>query len=168
METPFPRLTAPIFPETWLLVTSRGSEKPLEMECGITNPFHREHLKPLSSILGLCLSHLEAHDSLQRGRDCRDLPVELRPNTISIFRCCCTRGCELLGQALLLLGSVTKSCLTICDPVDCSPPGSSVHGIFQAKILEKFAISSSKGYSRPRDQTCVFCVSCIGRRILYN
>ena len=136
LETPFPRLTAPIFSETWLLVTSRGSEKPLEVGGGITNPFHREHLKSLSSILGLCLSHLEAHDSLRRGRDSRDLPVELMPNTSSILRCCCTRDCEFLGQALLLLGSVTKSCLTLCDPVDCSLPGSSVHGIFQAQILE--------------------------------
>ena len=164
LEPPFPRLIAPIFPETWPLVTPRGSEKHLEVGGGITDPFHREHLKSLSSILGLCLSHLEAHDSLQRGRSCRGLPVELMPNTSSILRCCCTRDCELLGHALPLFCSVAKSCLTLCDPVDCNPPGSSVHGIFQAKILEWVAISSSRGYSRPRDQPCV---SCIGRRILY-
>ena len=41
--------------------------------------------------------------------------------------------------------------LTLCDPVDCSPPGSSAHGIFQARILEWVAISSSKGSFRPRD-----------------
>ena len=39
---------------------------------------------------------------------------------------------------------VTQSCLTLCDPMDCSPPGSSVHRIFQAKILEWFAISFSR------------------------
>ena len=40
-----------------------------------------------------------------------------------------------------------QSCLTLCDPMDCSPPGSSVHGIFQARILELVAISSSRGSS---------------------
>ena len=50
---------------------------------------------------------------------------------------------------------VAQSCPTLCDPVDCSPPGSSVHGILQARILEWVAISFSKGSSRPRDQTQV-------------
>ena len=49
--------------------------------------------------------------------------------------------------------------------MDCSPPGSSVHGIPQARIQEWFAISFSRGSSRPRDQTCV---SCIGRQVLYH
>ena len=40
-----------------------------------------------------------------------------------------------------------------CDPMDCSPPGSSVHGIIQAKILEWVAISSSRGTSQPKDHT---------------
>ena len=42
-------------------------------------------------------------------------------------------------------------CLTLCDPMDCSPPGSSVHGILQAKILKWVAISLSRGSSCPRD-----------------
>ena len=42
------------------------------------------------------------------------------------------------------------SCLTVCDPMDCSPPGSSVHGIFQARVLEWVAISYSRGSSRLR------------------
>ena len=46
---------------------------------------------------------------------------------------------------------VTQSCLTLCDPMDCSLPGSSVHGIFQAGILEWVAISFSRGSSWPRD-----------------
>ena len=45
--------------------------------------------------------------------------------------------------------------LTLCDPVDCSPPGSSVHGILQARILEQVAISSWRASSWPRDQTLV-------------
>ena len=59
---------------------------------------------------------------------------------------------------------VTKSCLTLCDPMDCSPLGFSVQRIFQAKILEWVAISFSRRSSRPRDRTCV---SDIGRQILY-
>ena len=59
-------------------------------------------------------------------------------------------------------------CLTLCDPKDCSPPGSSVSGISQARILEWVAISFSKGSPWPRDWTQVSCGSYIGRRILYH
>ena len=50
---------------------------------------------------------------------------------------------------------VTKSCLTLCDPMGCSPLGSSIHGIFQERILERVAISSSMGISKPRDPTWI-------------
>ena len=46
---------------------------------------------------------------------------------------------------------VAQLCLTLCDPMDCSLPGSSIHGIFQARILEWVAISFSRGSSQPRD-----------------
>ena len=59
---------------------------------------------------------------------------------------------------------VAKSCLTLCDPHGRSPPGSFVHGIFQARILEWVASSSSGGSSRPRDQNCISCVSCFAGR----
>ena len=49
--------------------------------------------------------------------------------------------------------SVTQSCPILCNPMDYSPPGSSVHGILQARILEWVAISFSRGSSPPRDQT---------------
>ena len=54
---------------------------------------------------------------------------------------------------------VAKSCPTLCDPMDCSLPGSSVHGISQARILEWFAISYSRGSSKLRDQTHVSYVN---------
>ena len=54
---------------------------------------------------------------------------------------------------------VSQSCPTLCDPVDCNPPGSSVHGILQARILEWVAILFSRGPSQPRYET---------RRILYQ
>ena len=56
-----------------------------------------------------------------------------------------------------------QSCQTLCDPMDCSPPGSSVPGILQARILEWVAMPSSRGSSQPRDWTHVSCISSIGR-----
>ena len=58
---------------------------------------------------------------------------------------------------------VTKLCPALCDAMDCSPSISSVHGIFQARILEQVAISYSRASSQPRDQTRISWVSCIGR-----
>ena len=66
------------------------------------------------------------------------------------------------------LCSVAQSCLTLCHPMDCSPWGSSVHGIIQARILEQVAMSSSRMSSWPRNWTRVSCVSCIDRQILYH
>ena len=54
---------------------------------------------------------------------------------------------------------VTQSSLTVCHTMDCSLPASSVHGIFQARVLECFAIPSSRGFSQPKDQTWVSCIS---------
>ena len=50
---------------------------------------------------------------------------------------------------------VAQSCPTLCNPMDCSLPGSSIHGIFQARVLEWGAISFSRGSSQPRDRTWV-------------
>ena len=74
---------------------------------------------------------------------------------------------EYLGSKSLNVGkgwcsvrtvsSVAQSCPSLCDPMKCSPPGSSVYGIIQARILEWVAISSSRGSTWPRDWTCVSC-----------
>ena len=61
-----------------------------------------------------------------------------------------------------------QSCLTLCNTMDCSPPGSSVHGILQARILKWVATPSSRRSSRPWDQTSVSYISCIGRQVLYH
>ena len=55
------------------------------------------------------------------------------------------------------------SCRTLCDPMDHSPPGPSIHRILQARILEWVAMPSSRGSSWPRDQTRICCVSWFGR-----
>ena len=62
--------------------------------------------------------------------------------------------------------SVAQSYLILCNPMDCSPPGSSVHGILQASIQEWVAISFSRGSSQPRDLTRVSCIA--GRFFLSN
>ena len=54
---------------------------------------------------------------------------------------------------------VIQSCLTLCNPMDCSPPGSSVHRILQARILESVAVPFSTGSSQPRDPNQVFCIA---------
>ena len=70
---------------------------------------------------------------------------------------------DISGLGCAILKSL-QSCLTLCDPMDCSPPGSSVHGILQARILEWVAMPSSSRSSQPRDRTCISCISCIAGR----
>ena len=60
-----------------------------------------------------------------------------------------------------------QSCSTLCGPMDCSRPGSSVHGILQARIVECIVMLSSRGSSPPRDGTHVSYISCIGRQVFF-
>ena len=60
-------------------------------------------------------------------------------------------GFPRLPQGARAVQKDSQSCRTLCDPMDCSPPGSSVHGILQARMLEWVAIPLSRGSSRPRD-----------------
>ena len=77
---------------------------------------------------------------------------------------CCTEGLQDWVKVKVL---AAQSPPTLCDAMDCSPRGSSVHGILQARILEEVAIAFSRGSSQPRDRTHVSYISCIGRQILY-
>ena len=63
------------------------------------------------------------------------------------------------GRALHFQVLVSQSCLALSDPMDCSPPGSSVRGILQARILERVATPFSKGSPRPRDQIRMSCIA---------
>ena len=76
-------------------------------------------------------------------------------------------SCRLTAKIVVRIGAVQSlSCVRpFCNPMECSPPDSSVHGSFQARILQSVAIPLSRGSSRPRDQ---IWVSCIGRLILYS
>ena len=75
-----------------------------------------------------------------------------------------------LGLEMCVQAKSLQWCTTLCDPVDCSPPGSSVHGILQARILECVAMPSSRESPQPRDQTRVSCLLHwqAGRQVLYH
>ena len=68
---------------------------------------------------------------------------------------------EVLEDCLFVSIVHAQSCPTLCNTMDCSPLGSSVHKILQARILERIAIPFSRGSSRPRDQIHISCISCI-------
>ena len=65
---------------------------------------------------------------------------------------------------LCLCAKLLQLCLTLCNSMDCSPPGSSVHGISQTRVLERITIFSSRWSSQPRDQTSISYVAYIGRQ----
>ena len=69
---------------------------------------------------------------------------------------------ELCMYVHMYICSVAQLCPTFCNPVNCNPPGCSVNGIFQARILEWVAISSS------RESSHISCIFCVGRQILYH
>ena len=77
----------------------------------------------------------------------------------SLFICIFT--CYVCARSL-------QSCAAFCDPMDCGLPGSSIHGILQARILKWIALPSSRGSSWPRNWTHISCISCISRQILYH
>ena len=77
----------------------------------------------------------------------------------------CSLTLTLISSLLLLCSQSLQLCQTLCDPMDYSPPGSSVHAISQARILEWSAIPCSRGSSHPRVQTRI---SSTGRRILHH
>ena len=132
----------------------------------------------------------------------KEIINEIRWGLVRIFRNWNPHTLPRVGGHFYSRGSfpkwseVAQSCPTLCDPMDCSLPGSSIHGILQARVQEWVAISFSRGSSQPRDRTRVSCipgrrfnrwatkgspygfpnpgikpecpVSCIGRWILYH
>ena len=128
------------------LVWSLGQEDPLEKEMAT-------HSSTLGKFHGW--RSLVGHSPW----DCKELEMtEQLHNDNEAIK-------QLLSAYLvfMLTCSVAKSCVTLWDLMGCSPPGSSVHVISQARILEQVAISFSKESFWPRDQTCISYSSCIGR-----
>ena len=95
--------------------------------------------------------------------------VFLLPTWTEVKFCCSNLlSLEVFIACACMHAELLQLCSTLCDPMNSSPLGSSVHGISQARILEWVTITFSRGSSWPRDQTCVKCVSCIARQILYH
>ena len=111
----------------------------------------KRQISPLPPASPSCWHHDHQVIQNRAPRFYKEDPSESRLELNSSFSChiciCCC--------------SVAKSCPTLCDPMDCSPPGSPVHGIILARILEWVAISFSRGSSWPRDRTRVSCI--VGR-----
>ena len=100
------------------------------------------------------------NDKAFRGKVCLGMSTSLRlylPKKKNLYK----------GKCVWVHAKLLQSHQTLYSPMDCSLPGSSVHGILQARILEWVGMPSSKGCSQPRDWTCVSYVSCFGMWILY-
>ena len=113
----------------------------------------RRRAKPLKEWHSLRTWHADWN---QLGPRWQTLSTSTRP-WASVYTHC--------NMVTMTTKTCAQSCPTPCDPMDYSPPGSSVHGIFQVWILECVAITPSRGISWPRDWTYI---SCIGRWILYH
>ena len=72
---------------------------------------------------------------------------------MSLFKCLLPPELTVMNHEFSICAKLLQSCPTLCNPMDCNPSGSSVHGIFQARTLGWVAISSSRGSSQSRDQT---------------
>ena len=72
--------------------------------------------------------------------------------------------CSSVDGHVCVCAQSLQSCLTLCDPVDCSPPGSSVHGILQARILEWGAMPSFRNFPDSGIESMSACVSCFAGR----
>ena len=97
------------------------------------------------------------HWTIREFSSCDFLPVPSFPSLINKLDSLLCIHFTSVWQFCAVLS--LQSCLTLRDPMDCSPPGSSVHGILQARILEWVAMSSSKRSSPPRNRTHVSCIT---------
>ena len=87
----------------------------------------------------------------------------------ALSRVLCAIQQVLISSLFYTCAKLLQLCWTLCDPMGCSPPGSSIHGLLQAKILilEWVTISFTRGSFWPRDRTHVSFFSCAGMRVLY-
>ena len=91
-----------------------------------------------------------------------DYHLQCLPQSLSISITSVANSIPMFAEVsspLTYIALVAQSCPTLCDPMNGSPSGSSIHGIFQARILEWAAISFFRGSSQTRDQTQVYCVA---------
>ena len=122
--------------------------------------FHQQNLKVLGIPHPICRT-----DYRLPGRHASGRIISARCQCVDpwdVCVCVCVRA-----HTHVHARSVTQLCLTVCNRLDGSLPGSSIHQILQARILEWVAVSFSRS-SWPRDWTHVFCISSTGRQILHH
>ena len=117
----------------------------------------------LRGLANFCLLMIVIQESWEIRAQFPDSPSWQATNTQRPRRSA-NAGCPQMDERVPAC-SVAEFCATFHNPVDCDPPGSPVHGAFQAGILGWVAISSSRGSSWPRELTSI---SCIGRQFLYH
>ena len=124
----------------------------------------QNHCHEIKRLLLLGRKVMTNLDSILKSRDIT-LPTKVCQDKAMAFLVVMYRCESWTIKKAAAAAKSPQSCPTLCDPIDGSPPGSSVHGISQTRILEWVALSFSRGSSWSRDKTCV---SCIGREILYH
>ena len=117
------------------------------------------------SVLVTGFGHPENNSMLSVSSWSSKLPSDsFSPRNLLLCICICVCVCVWVVRRYLHAHVCMLShfnCVQLCNCMDCSLPGFSVHGIFPARILEWLAMSSSRGSSQPRDQTWISCISCI-------
>ena len=94
--------------------------------------------------------------------------VQMSVSRYQIYICNTDSASNPKLRSPCVCSKLLQSCLTLCNTMDHSQPGSSVHGILQARIVKWVAMPFSRGSSQPRDQTHISYISCISRQILYH
>ena len=132
----------------WVLVMARG----LLSTCGTwaTKPTHHKYCTGL--VVAVCAWGLVAHDMWDLSSPTHVPCIEGGFSTTEPPGKSHWKRFDSINLSVWMC-EVAQSCPTLCDRMGCRPPGSSVHGILQARILECVAISFSRGSSQPRDQT---------------
>ena len=133
------------------------SWQPLEHRLGGDHPARKQRGQVQTADLGRVFKNLQRPEQEPRGHGRAGQQYAML-NVLS---------CHSLKQELLfdpynnihVHVCVSQSCPALCDPMDCSPPGSSVHGILQARILQWVTIPFSRGSSWPRNWTQVSCIA---------
>ena len=124
------------------------------------------------SVLVTGFGHPENNSMLSVSSWSSKLPSDsFSPWNLLLRVCACVCVCEWVVRRYLHAHVCMLShfnCVQLCNPMDCSLPGFSVHWIVQARLLEWAAMPSSRGSSQPRDWTHVFYVSCFCRWVLYH
>ena len=135
------------------------------MKCVLLNESPCSLCQEDLTILNILLANLaEMSKKEPRENGCLELRIKKKKSTCFHLLCGNVPSLQKVIHKVMTLSSceVAQLCPTLCSPTDCSLPGSSIHGIFQARVLQWVAISFSRGSSRPRDRTLVSCTA--GRR----